>query len=309
MLRTIIDQTAADHNSGSHTARPFAPASKPPPGQENPGSQSARGQSVAAKPSARRTSDGAGTIKLGALSQRTRVTRSEGCSYGSGDRNGGDGNGSGSSSGGGGGGGGGGSGDGRKIRASRSVDSTLNKPTDTSTSPVNAISIVAAAPQQTKVGTELHGPSSKRRADRGVSTADIWNQTGKSAVKLRSEELGTVKAGGGPLSRIAAKDSAEQRVESSVRLTDKLAVYEESKRQLDEAVAAGEVAVAGSARLPFCCTPPLPLAGVSIAMERERQQNDRTLANGYRWRPALRSGSARKYRYSPGRPEGGSRGR
>ena len=32
----------------------------------------------------------------------------------------------------------------------------------------------------------------------------------------------------------------------------------------------------------FCCTPHQPLAGVSIAMERERQQNDRTLANGYR---------------------------
>ena len=26
---------------------------------------------------------------------------------------------------------------------------------------------------------------------------------------------------------------------------------------------------------------PLPLVGVSIAMKRERQQNDRTLANGY----------------------------
>ena len=28
-----------------------------------------------------------------------------------------------------------------------------------------------------------------------------------------------------------------------------------------------------SARLPFCCTPPLPLAGVSVVMERERQRN------------------------------------
>ena len=33
-------------------------------------------------------------------------------------------------------------------------------------------------------------------------------------------------------------------------------------------------------RLPFCWHPPLPLVGVSTVMERERQQNDRTLANG-----------------------------
>ena len=32
--------------------------------------------------------------------------------------------------------------------------------------------------------------------------------------------------------------------------------------------------------LSFCCTPPLTLAGASIGMERECQQNDRTLANG-----------------------------
>ena len=31
--------------------------------------------------------------------------------------------------------------------------------------------------------------------------------------------------------------------------------------------------------LSFCCTPPLPLVGVSIAMETERQQND-SLADG-----------------------------
>ena len=31
--------------------------------------------------------------------------------------------------------------------------------------------------------------------------------------------------------------------------------------------------------LSFCCSPPLPSAGVSIVMDRERQQND-SLANG-----------------------------
>ena len=42
------------------------------------------------------------------------------------------------------------------------------------------------------------------------------------------------------------------------------------------------------ARLSFCCTLPLPLVGVSIAMERESQQNDRTLANGFNYRQADR---------------------
>ena len=35
-----------------------------------------------------------------------------------------------------------------------------------------------------------------------------------------------------------------------------------------------------SARPSFCCTPPLPLVGVSIGIERGCQQNDRTLAVG-----------------------------
>ena len=35
-----------------------------------------------------------------------------------------------------------------------------------------------------------------------------------------------------------------------------------------------------SARLPLCCTPALPSVGVSIGVERERQQNDSTLADG-----------------------------
>ena len=35
-----------------------------------------------------------------------------------------------------------------------------------------------------------------------------------------------------------------------------------------------------SGRLPFRSPPPLPLVGVSIGMERGRQQNDRTLADG-----------------------------
>ena len=34
-----------------------------------------------------------------------------------------------------------------------------------------------------------------------------------------------------------------------------------------------------STKMSFCCTPPLPLVVVSIAMERERQQND-SLVNG-----------------------------
>ena len=33
-------------------------------------------------------------------------------------------------------------------------------------------------------------------------------------------------------------------------------------------------------RLSFCCTPPLPLVGVSIVMERERQQSDAVLPVG-----------------------------
>ena len=36
--------------------------------------------------------------------------------------------------------------------------------------------------------------------------------------------------------------------------------------------------------------PPLFLAGVSIVMERERQQNDKTLVNGYRRRPERNGG-------------------
>ena len=44
--------------------------------------------------------------------------------------------------------------------------------------------------------------------------------------------------------------------------------------------------------LPFCCTPPLPLAGVSIATERERQHTDRTLAGGHQVAGMLRQATA-----------------
>ena len=47
-----------------------------------------------------------------------------------------------------------------------------------------------------------------------------------------------------------------------------------------------------SARLPFCCTPPLPLVGVPTGVERECQQND-SLADGYPARPASHRSSRR----------------
>ena len=56
--------------------------------------------------------------------------------------------------------------------------------------------------------------------------------------------------------------------------------------QLLHVVVSKKVSEQPLTRPPFRCTPPLPLVGVSIAMERGCQQNDRTLVSGYQRRSA-----------------------
>ena len=67
--------------------------------------------------------------------------------------------------------------------------------------------------------------------------------------------------------------------ESIQAVADDVAGASEAARAAaDEEADTVETAV--GERLPLCCTSHLALAGVSIGMDRGRQQNDRTLADG-----------------------------